>query len=62
MAYGEVTSKPVAGGGDDGHGEYENPDKILRTGTSTFEPTHSGMIKPDVSEYACVEDTVGTTN
>lgn len=59
MAYGEVILKPAAGGVDGG--EYENPDKILRTGASTFESTHSGS-KPDASEYASVEDTVGATN
>ena len=58
MAYGEVTLKPVAGGVDGG--EYENPDKILKTGASTYEPIHSG--KPEALEYASVEDTVGTTN
>ena len=58
MAYGEVTLKPVAGVEDGG--EYENPDRILRTGASTYEPIHSG--KPEASEYASVEDTVGTTN
>ena len=58
MAYGEVTLKPVAGGVDGG--EYENPDKILGTGASTYEPIHSS--KPEASEYASVEDTVGTTN
>ena len=57
MAYGEVTLKPVAGGMDDG--EYENPDKLLRTGASTYEPIHSS--KHEASEYASVEDTVGTT-
>ena len=58
MAYGEVTLKPVAGGVDGG--EYENPDKILRTEASTYESIHSS--KPGASEYASVEDTVGTTN
>ena len=58
MAYGEVTLKPVAGGVDGG--EYENPDKILRTEASTYEPIHSS--KPEASEYASVEDTVGRTN
>jgi hypothetical protein len=55
MAYGEVTLKPVAG-----DGEYENPNEILRTGASTYEPIHSS--KAETSEYASVEDTVGTTN
>ena len=61
MAYGEVALKPVAGGMDGG--EYENPDKLLkadqRTGASTFKPIHSG--KHETSEYASVENTVGTT-
>ena len=57
MAYGEVTLKSVAGGMDGG--EYENPDKILRTGASTYEPIHSG--KHETPEYASMEDTVGTT-
>jgi hypothetical protein len=55
MAYGEVTLKSVAGGG-----EYENPNEILRTGASTYEPIHSS--KAEASEYASVQDTAGTTN
>jgi hypothetical protein len=60
MAYGEVTLKSVPGGADGG--EYENPERILRTGSgaNTYEPIHSN--KPEVSEYASVEDTAGTTN
>ena len=58
MAYGEMTLKSVSGGMDGG--VYENPDKILRTGTSTYEPVHSS--KPETPEYASMEDTVGTTN
>ena len=42
----------MAGGADGG--EYEIPDKILN------EPICSS--KPEASEYASVEDTVGTTN
>ena len=61
MAYGEVALKPAVGGKDGG--EYENPDKLLkadqRTGASTYEPIHSG--KHEASEYASMEDTVGTT-
>ena len=59
MAYGEVTLKSLAGGMDHG-GEYENPDKLLRTEASTYEPIHSG--KPEAPEYASMEDTVGTIN
>ena len=59
MAYGEVTVLKSVAGGMDG-GEYENPDKILRTGTSTYEPIHSS--KHEAPEYASMEDTVGTTN
>ena len=50
-AYNEVTWKPVAdpGAGGDG-GEYENPDRILRTGASTYESTHSSL--PEAPVYA----------
>ena len=39
--------KPVVGVMDGG--EYETPDKILRTGASTYEPIHSS--KPEAPEY-----------
>ena len=59
MAYGEVTLKSVAGVEDDV--VYENPDKMLGTGASAYElSTHSS--KSEASEYASVEDTMGTTN
>ena len=52
MSYGEVTLKPVAGGVDGG--EYENPDETLDESIRSS--------KPEASEYASVEDIVGTTN
>lgn len=45
-------------GGVDG-GEYENPDRILRTGASTHESTRSNI--PEAPVYASMEDAVGTT-
>ena len=49
-AYDEVTWKSIAdpGAGGDG-GEYENPDTILRTGSSTYESTHSSL--PEAPVY-----------
>ena len=59
MAYGEVTLKSLAGGMDHLCGEYENPDKILRAGASTYEPIHNS--KHEAPEYASMEDTVART-
>ena len=44
-AYNEVTWNPVADPGAEGvdGGEYENADRILRTGASTYESTHSSL-------------------
>ena len=47
-AYNEVTWKPVADPG--ARGEYENPDRILRTGASTYESTHISL--PEAPVYA----------
>ena len=63
MAYGtsEVTLKSAAGVEDDV--VYENPDKMLGTGSgaSAYElSTHSS--KSEASEYSSVEDTAGTVN
>ena len=46
------------GAGGDG-GECENPDRILRTGASTNESTHSSL--PEAPVYASMENVVGTT-
>ena len=46
------------GAGGDG-GECENPDRILRTGASTYESTYSNI--PEAPVYASMEDVVGTT-
>ena len=59
MAYGEVTLTESLAGGMDHGGEYENPDKILRNGASTYEPIHSS--KHEAPEYASMEDTVART-
>ena len=65
MAYGEVTLRSVAGEVEGG--EYENPDKMLRTGqytaASTYEqPIHSSQPEAPDPEYARVEDAVGETH
>ena len=65
MAYGEITLKSVAGEVDGR--EYENPDKMLRTGrytaASAFEqPIHSSQPEAQDPEYARGEDAVDETH
>lgn len=64
MAYDEVISKPMAGGIHGGSEEYENPDRILRTGASTNEsPLYSKKSEtPDPVYASIIEDIVDTTN
>ena len=60
MAYGGVNLKPR----ETDHGEYENPESILKPSTETTTNTYEAMdtINPAAPEYASTEETLCVTH